>query len=122
MTQAAMAQRLGITIRTVQKYEQGHPMPESMRKLISYEFEQVDTSPTGEKYSPKSLHSNPYQLLQELAAATDPQVRTRLAKELTTYIRHLELASEMHQNKYIDALEKLNELKDSVIDVMKLKM
>jgi len=42
MTQSEMADKLGVKLRTVQKYEQGFPIPKSMEKLIVHEFKSGD--------------------------------------------------------------------------------
>jgi len=38
ITQSEMAERLGITMKTIQNYEKGFPIPLSVQKLIQFEF------------------------------------------------------------------------------------
>ncbi|MGB3467070.1 MAG: helix-turn-helix transcriptional regulator [Cyclobacteriaceae bacterium] len=110
LTQSELAERLGIKLRTVQKYETGSPIPLSMEKLISYEFQLDDRTNRREEYTIEELH----QILDDISSRLSKKdskslaiIREELAKK--------EGMIEEYRNKYYSILEKLNVLKTYLI-------
>jgi transcriptional regulator with XRE-family HTH domain len=52
LTQTEFAERLGVGMRTIQKYERDGDVPEYMIKLINYEFNSDYSSVVSEPFTP----------------------------------------------------------------------
>ncbi|MEL6562223.1 MAG: helix-turn-helix transcriptional regulator [Bacteroidota bacterium] len=110
LTQSELAERLGIKLRTIQNYENGAPIPKSMEKLITYEFNLTAELP-GDKPRTKA---DVFKLLDELSE----RMSARDAKVLATIKEEFEkqdAEKDEFREKYYKTLERLDKLKSYMI-------
>ncbi len=110
LTQADFANRLEISLRTVQKYESGSLIPESIKKLIRYEFNLFE-----DERVEKSIFEKIDALIEK---SNDKNIET-LQKIKNTLI-DLSDEKETYKNKYYITLEELDQLKTYLIKTLKI--
>lgn len=59
LTQTELGKKLGLTLRTIQNYENGTPIPDAVQKLIQYEFfsHQNQVSEPMQSYKPTNVNA-----------------------------------------------------------------
>ena len=115
LTQSGLAERLGIKLRTVQKYETGSPIPLSMEKLIAYEFN-IDGASSESGLGSKIDVASLIESIAPKLSAKDARVLDVIKNEFDKQKQEKEAFKE----KYYKTLEKLDKLKTYMIKSFKI--
>lgn len=115
LTQSEMADKLGINLRTVQKYEQGFPIPKSMEKLIIYEFNLAEQK----EHVPRDIVEETHAMISMLEEKLNTK-DGRVVSSIKENFLKINTEKEAYKDKYYKTLERLDKLKTYMIKTLKI--